>query len=177
MKRREFMALLGGAATWPQTLLAQTPRQRPLVGVLLYGPLQNFRTFPVWAALLEGMRERGQIEGRTFDIVLRSADGRPEGVHRRPAEWVAHARCATDCVAPSCARPASLQNQTTMLGQMVTSGHFSDENEVGRSMELLISARIGPSRSLAERRDIHSWSTTNALHFISRSASDSQASM
>src|SRR5262249_49347353 len=103
-----------------------------------------------------------QIEGRTFDLVLRSADGRPEGVHRRPAEWVAHTRCATDCVAHSCARPASLQNQTTMLGQMVTSGHFSDENEVGRSMELLISARIGPSRSLAERRDIHSFHVQQA---------------
>ena len=86
MKRREFMALVGGAAAWPQTLLAQTPRQRPLVGVLLYGPLQNFRA-PAWAALLEGMRER--VEGRTFDIVLRSADGRPERSPQAAAELVA----------------------------------------------------------------------------------------
>src|SRR5262245_60769739 len=52
-------------------------------------PFQNFRTFPVWAALLEGMRERGQIEGRTFDLVLRSADGRPERSPQAAAELVA----------------------------------------------------------------------------------------
>ena len=39
--RREFMALLGGAAAWPQTLLAQTPRQRPLVSLLLYAGSEN----------------------------------------------------------------------------------------------------------------------------------------
>jgi hypothetical protein len=33
LARRELMALLGGAGAWPQTLLAQTPRQRPLVGL------------------------------------------------------------------------------------------------------------------------------------------------
>ena len=66
--RREFMVLLGGAAAWPQTLLAQTPRQRPLVSLLLYAGSENYRAFPIFAALLEGMRQHGQIEGRTFDL-------------------------------------------------------------------------------------------------------------
>jgi putative ABC transport system substrate-binding protein len=87
--RREFMALLGGAAAWPQTLLAQTPRQRPLVGLLLYVASQNFRALPFVAALLEGMREGGQIEGRTFDLVHRSADSRPERTPQAAAELVA----------------------------------------------------------------------------------------
>ena len=87
--RREFMALLGGAAAWPQTLLAQTRRQRPLVGLLLYADLPNFRTFPLFAALLEGMRERGQIEGRTFDLVYRSALSQLERFPQAAAELVA----------------------------------------------------------------------------------------
>ena len=111
--RREFMALLGGAAAWPQTLLAQTPRQRPLVGVLLYGPLQNFRAFPAWAALLEGMRERGQIEGRTFDLVLRSADGRPERSPQAAAELVA--LTPDVIVAPATLEAVAVKNATTTI--------------------------------------------------------------
>ena len=87
--RREFMAVLGGAAAWPQTLLAQTPRRRPLVGFLLYAAGSNFRAVPLFAALLEGMRERGQIEGQTFDLVHRSADSRPERTPQAAAELVA----------------------------------------------------------------------------------------
>ena len=50
--------------------------------------------------------------------------------------------------------------------------YFTDENVVGRRIMLLILARIGPSRSLSERRDIHSGSDRNSLHFFSRSASE-----
>jgi ABC-type uncharacterized transport system substrate-binding protein len=50
---------------------------------------QNFRALPFVAALLEGMRERGQIEGRTFDLVHRTAVSRPERTPQAAAELVA----------------------------------------------------------------------------------------
>jgi putative tryptophan/tyrosine transport system substrate-binding protein len=109
--RREFVALLGGAAAWP--LLAQTPRQRPLVGLLVYGALQNFRAVPLFAALLEGMRELGQIEGRTFDLVYRSADSRPERIPQAMAELVA--LTADVIVAPSTVEAIAAKNATATI--------------------------------------------------------------
>src|ERR1700740_2810982 len=53
--------------------------------------------------------------------------------------------------------------------------HFTDENAVGVRNMLLTLARIGPSRSLSARAEIHAGSAWNAVHFFSRSASDSQA--
>src|SRR6185312_16566766 len=53
--------------------------------------------------------------------------------------------------------------------------HFTEENGVGASNWLAILATIGPSSSDLLRAAIHSGSDTNAVHFLSRSASDSQA--
>ena len=77
MKRREFIALLGGTTvTWPLAALAQQPKQLYLIGMLE-------RTSPaINAANLEGfrqgLRELGYIEGKTFVIEYRSVDGRDE---------------------------------------------------------------------------------------------------
>ena len=77
MKRREFIALLGGTTvTWPLAALAQQPKQLYLIGMLE-------RTSPaINAANLEGfrqgLRELGYVEGKTFVIDYRSVDGRDE---------------------------------------------------------------------------------------------------
>jgi putative tryptophan/tyrosine transport system substrate-binding protein len=76
--RREFIALLGGAAAWAHPTLAQTTRARPLVGILGYTDAPDFRRIPLYAALLEGLRKLGHSEGRTFDLAFRSAEGRAE---------------------------------------------------------------------------------------------------
>src|SRR5262249_37239901 len=54
--------------------------------------------------------------------------------------------------------------------------HFTAENAVGCRNMFLIEATIGPSRSLSARLASHSGSLANLFHFVSRSASDSQAS-
>jgi hypothetical protein len=70
MKRRDFIALLGGAATWPLAARAQQPI--PLIGFLHAGSL-NERVHLV-AALREGLRAGGYIEGQNVTVDYRWAE-------------------------------------------------------------------------------------------------------
>src|SRR6201995_590988 len=54
--------------------------------------------------------------------------------------------------------------------------YFTDENLVGTSNWLTMLLTIWPLSSVLARAAIHSGSLWNAAHFLSRSASDSQAS-
>ena len=85
MKRREFIMLLGGAAAWPQAVLAQT-KKRPLVGWLSYGESDVAAKY--LGLLLKGMRELGHIEGRDFEMVYRSADFHVERLPKAAEELV-----------------------------------------------------------------------------------------
>jgi putative ABC transport system substrate-binding protein len=75
MKRREFIALIGGAAAaWPLAARAQQPTLpvRPArVGVLSASP----PTSAMLTAFREGMRERGYIEGQNLFIDVRWPQG------------------------------------------------------------------------------------------------------
>jgi putative ABC transport system substrate-binding protein len=69
MKRREFIAALGGAAVWPAAARAQ-PAKLPTVGFLIPGtPASSFG--PRVAACTQRLRELGWIEGRTIAIEYR----------------------------------------------------------------------------------------------------------
>ena len=76
MRRREFIALLGGAAAWPTAALAQAPRERPLIA-WFSGQSQEGAASGVHA-FQEGLRELGYTEGVTIDVVYRFGDGREE---------------------------------------------------------------------------------------------------
>jgi putative ABC transport system substrate-binding protein len=74
--RRDFIALLGGAAAWPLTARAQQPGKVPVIGFL--GP-GNTTTAGAWVvAFAQRLRELGWIEDRTIKIDLRWAEGRPD---------------------------------------------------------------------------------------------------
>ena len=66
MRRREFIALLGGAAAWPLAARAQPIGKLPTIGFLGSGtPL----SMNVWtAAFAQRLRELGWSEGRTVAI-------------------------------------------------------------------------------------------------------------
>lgn len=76
MKRREFITLLGGAAStsiaWPQTARAQQPAKIARIGYLDLGPAST-RTSRV-EALRAGLRDLGYVEGRNLAIEFRWAE-------------------------------------------------------------------------------------------------------
>jgi putative ABC transport system substrate-binding protein len=73
IRRREFIAGLGGAAAWPLAARAQQ-RAMPVVGQLSSGSLETTREGA--AVFLKGLAETGYVEGRNVAIVHRWADYR-----------------------------------------------------------------------------------------------------
>jgi putative tryptophan/tyrosine transport system substrate-binding protein len=73
MRRRDFIALLGGAAAWPLAVRAQ-PAARPILGFIhgasLDGIADQLRAFR------EGLKEAGYVEGGNVAIDYRAADNR-----------------------------------------------------------------------------------------------------
>src|SRR5262245_7821822 len=86
MKRREFIALIGGAAAWPLAARAQQPAKPPAIGVLGTGPSSVWA--PWVAAFAQRLSELGWIEGRTVAIEYRWAEGRSERFAEIAAEFV-----------------------------------------------------------------------------------------
>ena len=73
MKRRQFIALIGGAAAaWPSAALAQSGRKPALIGYLTGVPLSSTTSPRVF---LQGLQDLGYAEGRDLQILYRSSDG------------------------------------------------------------------------------------------------------
>src|SRR5215468_917374 len=87
MKRREFIVLLGVAASWPIAARAQQTKM-PTIGFLGAGSGSD----SVWkdwtAAFVQRLRELGWIEGRNVVIEYRWGEGRAERYADLAAEFV-----------------------------------------------------------------------------------------
>ena len=71
MKRRVFIALLGGAAAWPLVARAQQPSTMRRVGVLL-GWSDDVPRFQTWlAAFVQGLAQSDWVDGRNLRIDVR----------------------------------------------------------------------------------------------------------
>jgi hypothetical protein len=71
MRRRTFLAGLGGAALSPD--LARTQLQaRAVVGYLTGTPEKGERTLT--SSLYQGVNSQGFVEGRNIEIIFRSAE-------------------------------------------------------------------------------------------------------
>src|SRR5262245_12160738 len=86
MRRREFIALLGGAAAvWPLSARAQQPAM-PVIGFL--SSRSPGESASIVAAFREGLRETGFIEGQNLGIAFRWAEGRYDRLPALASELV-----------------------------------------------------------------------------------------
>jgi ABC-type uncharacterized transport system substrate-binding protein len=85
MQRREFIALLGGAASWPLAARAQQARL-PTIGYV--GANTPAAQIQWTSAFVQRLHELGWIEGRNVAIEYRWAEGRTERYAEIVAEFV-----------------------------------------------------------------------------------------
>ena len=85
MKRREFIALLGGAVVgWPLAARAQQRSKKFLIGFIAH------EYEAMYDAFFDGLRELGYIEGQSITIERRYAEGQPERFKEFAKEMVEH---------------------------------------------------------------------------------------
>ena len=86
MRRREFIALLGGvAAAWPVAARAQQA-QMPVVAFINGGAADAASRY--LAAFRKGLREAGYVEGQNVTVEYYWLDGRYEGIPALMADLV-----------------------------------------------------------------------------------------
>jgi putative ABC transport system substrate-binding protein len=70
MRRRDFIACVGGAATWPLACRAQQPKKMHRIGVLWHGANAEEEAIYL-AALRQGLRDCGYVEGENVALEMR----------------------------------------------------------------------------------------------------------
>jgi putative ABC transport system substrate-binding protein len=75
MRRREFIGLIGGAATWPVAVRAQQTAI-PVIGLLHSASASTFAEHI--PAFYKGLSEAGYVDGQNVTVEYRWAEGRNE---------------------------------------------------------------------------------------------------
>jgi putative ABC transport system substrate-binding protein len=106
VKRREFIAMLGGAAAWPLGARAQQARPLPRIGYLSVG----FGNLGI-DAFREGLRDFGYVEGQNVLVEYRRAD-EPGQLDGFAAELIARKVEIIICGGSQATRAALQQTKT-----------------------------------------------------------------
>src|SRR5260370_35693475 len=89
MRRREFIALLGGASVaWPLAARAQQGERVRRIGVLMNLPAEDAEGQARVAVFVAGLRESGSTDGRNLRIDTRWGGGDADRIRRDAAELV-----------------------------------------------------------------------------------------
>lgn len=111
MRRREFITILGGAATsWPLAARAQQSGKLPIIGYL--GANSASAQSDWTAAFVQGLHERGWVEGRNVTIEYRWADGRGERYSEIATEFV---RLKVDVIVSAGSEASAAAKQATSV--------------------------------------------------------------
>jgi putative ABC transport system substrate-binding protein len=171
LRRREFIAGLGGAAAWPLSVRAQQAG-RPVVGFLSTLPGLN-------NAIRNGLKELGYVEGQNVEIDFRWASGRErlrslaEDLVRRQVAVIV----ATSGINPPLAAKAATSTIPIVFayggGDPVEYGLVNGLNRPGGNVTgvIYLSVNLGGKR-LNLLRDLVPQATTVA--FLSVSGNDEQ---
>lgn len=87
MRRRDFIAGVGGAAAWPVTSLAQHSARIPTVGYLWHAGSPKEES-PYFEALNEGFAKLGYVDGRNIKLLHRFPNETPARFRSMAAELV-----------------------------------------------------------------------------------------
>jgi putative ABC transport system substrate-binding protein len=119
LKRREFIALLGGAAAaWPLAAQAQQDGRVRRVAVLA------LREFPAFKAVLQELGELGWIEGRNLRLDVRFGGG---DIHRTRDYATELVKLAPDAIfAPGGVAMDALQQETKTIPIIGMAGDFNE---------------------------------------------------
>jgi ABC-type uncharacterized transport system substrate-binding protein len=89
--RREFIVLLGAAATWPLAARAQQPARMPLISALSGLGATDPEAQARHIAFLEGLKQLGWTDGHNLRIETRWGAGNADLIRKHAAELVARA--------------------------------------------------------------------------------------
>jgi putative tryptophan/tyrosine transport system substrate-binding protein len=114
MKRRTFIALIGGAAAaWSLAARAQQGERARRIGVLMPYQANDSQAQARNAAFLQGLQQLGWTVGQNIQIDYRWSGGNPDDIRRDAAELVA--RAPDVILAPGSSTVAPLRQATRTI--------------------------------------------------------------